>query len=132
MQVIRGRAAGKGSERREQTFTGMVWLDPVLSAEGLVVNNVFFEPGAHSYWHHHEVGQLLIFTHGAGYVTNREGEVCAVRAGDVVYTPAGEVHWHGAGPDTYMHHLAVSLGSTVWLEEVSAEHYRSACDQGRD
>lgn len=125
MQVIRGRA-GKQSEKRGETFTGTVWADSVFKDADITVNNVFFEPKARTFWHRHEVGQLLIITHGAGYVASRDGEAHSVRAGDTVYFPAGEVHWHGAGPNSYMLHIAISLKNTEWLEEVSDEDYQKA------
>jgi quercetin dioxygenase-like cupin family protein len=123
MQVARGRLEGKGSELRTKTFTGKVWLDPMVAAEGLLLNNVFFEPGARTFWHRHAGGQILMVSQGHGYVVTREGEQASVRGGDVVHSPAGEVHWHGADADTFMLHLSVSLGATEWLEEVSAEEY---------
>lgn len=128
MQVVRGRAGIK-SEKRADTFTGGVWGDSVLKDEGITVNNVFFEPGGHTFWHYHEMGQMLIFNEGAGYVVKRDGEVIAGRAGDIVYISAGEVHWHGAGPDSYLLHTAISLKKTVWLDEVTADDYQKACKQ---
>jgi hypothetical protein len=35
----------------------------------------------------------------------------------------GEHHWHGAGPDTVMTHIAISLGVTDWGDPVSDEDY---------
>ena len=50
-----------------------------------------------------------------------------VRAGDVVWIPAGEEHWHGAGPETGMVHLAMQEAldgqTAVWLELVSDADY---------
>ncbi|MCL6443181.1 MAG: cupin domain-containing protein [Alicyclobacillus sp.] len=126
MQIIRGRAPGKPSQRRSTTFTGTVWVDPVAQTDGIVINQVFFEPGARTYWHRHEIAQILFISHGCGIVANEAGEVHSVRAGDVVYIPIGEKHWHGADANTYMLHLAISLGKTEWLEEVPPEAYESA------
>ena len=33
-----------------------------------------------------------------------------MRAGDIVWTPPGQWHWHGAAPDLFMTHLAVMEG----------------------
>jgi quercetin dioxygenase-like cupin family protein len=49
-----------------------------------------------------------------------------VGPGDAVYFPAGEKHWHGAGPHTYLLHTAISLGMTAWQEEVTGEQYDHA------
>jgi quercetin dioxygenase-like cupin family protein len=50
-------------------------------------------------------------------------EPAAIRAGDVVWVPPGERHWHGGTAETIMTHLAVSLGPTIWLDEVSEDDY---------
>ena len=55
-----------------------------------------------------------------------------MRAGDTVWTPPGEEHWHGATEGTMMCHLALLEGlsdggdPTTWLEPVSDEHYGAA------
>ena len=38
----------------------------------------------------------------------RRGAVVEVRPGDIVYTRPGEWHWHGAAPEHFMSHLAMS------------------------
>ncbi len=45
-------------------------------------------------------------------------------AGDVVSIAAGERHWHGAGPDGPMVHLAINVDSaTTWFGKVSGPEY---------
>jgi quercetin dioxygenase-like cupin family protein len=61
-------------------------------------------------------------------VETRGGDRRVVGAGDVVWAPPGEVHWHGAAPDAFLSHTAVSLGLTSWEEEVNENHYRDAFD----
>jgi quercetin dioxygenase-like cupin family protein len=127
MRINRGREADAASEARRDSFTGTVWADPVLQAPpGVLVNDVFFEPGARTYWHRHAQGQILLVTQGRGYVQTREGEGGWVAAGDVVWFDPGEEHWHGAGDRTYLLHRACSLGETEWLEEVAEDDYRVA------
>jgi quercetin dioxygenase-like cupin family protein len=124
MRVTRGREADKPSDLRGPTFTGDVWAEPVLATgDGVTVNTVFFTPRARTHWHHHEHGQVLLVTHGRGYVQVRGGEGTWVRAGDTVWFPPGEEHWHGAGPETWMAHNAISLGATEWLDPVTDEDY---------
>lgn len=126
MRIARGRTDAP-SEQRAATFTGVVWADPVLpSADGIVVTNVFFEPGARTHWHTHEVAQVLYVLAGAGRVQSRDGTCFVLTAGDTVHIPAGEEHWHGAAPTSYLLHLAVSVGETRWLEPVGEEDYREA------
>jgi quercetin dioxygenase-like cupin family protein len=118
---------GSASEQRGATFTGRVWADPVLGAEdGVIVNNVFFEPKARTHWHTHEVAQVLYVLAGEGWVQVRGGRGGPITTGDTVHISAGEEHWHGAAGDTYMLHLAVSVGATEWLDKVSDEDYERA------
>ena len=46
-----------------------------------------------------------------------------------MHIPAGEEHWHGAAPESYLLHLAVSVGATDWLDAVSDEDYASATER---
>jgi quercetin dioxygenase-like cupin family protein len=127
MRIARGRLPGAPTEERGATFTGRVWADPVLGDEdGVVVVNVFFEPGARTHWHTHEVGQVLHVVAGAGWLQVRGGPGAPLTAGDTAHIPAGEEHWHGGTASTAMLHLAVSIGATEWLDAVSDEDYRAA------
>ena len=126
MIVVRGRGAGGVSEKRGATFSGEVWADPVISGvDGLTIATIFFTPGARTFWHHHERGQILVVTAGTGWVCTHGETPQPLTVGDVVWVPPGEQHWHGAGPDSIMTHLATSLGTT-WLHEVSADEYGQA------
>ena len=130
MRIARGRQPGAPSELRESTFTGRVWADPILPpAGGIVVNNVSFEPGARTHWHRHEVAQVLYVVAGEGWIQCRDGEGAPLTVGDTIHIPAGEEHWHGARPDTYVVHLAVSVGTTEWLDEVSQDDYIGASER---
>ena len=111
-------------------FTGRVRVDPLFEAPAparLRGASVSFEPGARSNWHTHPLGQTLIVTAGLGYVQSWGGPVRVIRPGDVVCCPANEKHWHGAGPDSAMTHLALQEaldGKVVdWLEKVNDEQY---------
>jgi quercetin dioxygenase-like cupin family protein len=127
MKVNRGRPAGAPSQRRPETFSGDVWLDPVLpDAPGVLVATANFAPAARTFWHSHSGGQILFVTHGRGYVQTRAGDGAWVAAGDVVHFEPGEEHWHGAGPDSYLVHTAVTLGDSEWLSEVTDAEYGGA------
>jgi quercetin dioxygenase-like cupin family protein len=131
MRIAKGRAPGAVSEARGPTFTGRVWADPVLAAEeGVGVNAVFFEPGARTHWHTHGIGQVLYVTHGEGHVRTRDGRGGRIAAGDVVHVAAGEEHWHGAAPDSYLLHVAISLGDAEWLDPVTDAEYAAAFEDG--
>lgn len=123
MKIIQGRAGGP-SDKRSATFTGDVWADPVLApVDGVTINHVLFAPGARTHWHNHDDGQVLICTSGEGRIGNDDGEAGVIRAGDVVFFEPGERHWHGAGPETFMAHIAISLGGHEWQEPVSDDDY---------
>jgi quercetin dioxygenase-like cupin family protein len=129
MKHARGRSDGQSSQEGTGTFTGRVLLDPVLAAGNARVNSVMFEPGGRTFWHSHDDGQVLIVGTGRGMVATRDGQQHALAAGDTVYAPPGEVHWHGAAPDSFLLHTAVSLGTTRWLDEVTPHQYKAAWDE---
>jgi len=106
------------------TFTGAVLPYITMpSTDGVQINNVTFTPGARTFWHRHERGQILQVITGRGLV-QLDGEAAQViRAGDVVWIPPGDRHWHGAAPDSPMTHTAISLGVTSWEDEVKDEIY---------
>jgi quercetin dioxygenase-like cupin family protein len=111
-------------------FTGKVRIDPLFQPEGASrasAARVIFEPGSRTVWHTHPIGQALIVTSGAGRVQCEGGPVEEIRAGDVVWFPAGVRHWHGAAPATAMTHIAIqeSLDGKVveWMEKVSDKQY---------
>lgn len=122
-----GQASSKGPA---QYFTGSVRVDPLFSANPPSNSSgayVTFEPGARSAWHSHPKGQVLVVTAGVGRVQRWGGAVQEIRPGDVVWTPPGVKHWHGAAPATAMTHLAtqelVNGKNVEWMEKVSDEQY---------
>jgi quercetin dioxygenase-like cupin family protein len=127
MNINHGRVAGAASEERGPTFTGRVWAEPLLAdVPGVTANTVFFPPGARTNWHTHGSGQILLVTHGRGFAVNERGDGGTIGTGDVVWFEPGERHWHGAGPDTYLTHIAISLGPADWQEPVDDEQYGKA------
>ncbi|MCQ8784079.1 (R)-mandelonitrile lyase [Mangrovibrevibacter kandeliae] len=88
---------------------------------------VQFAPGARTNWHTHPLGQTLYVTSGCGRVQFWGGPVETIRAGDTVWIPPGEKHWHGAGPKTAMSHVAIQEsdgGRAIdWLEPVTDAQY---------
>ena len=111
-------------------FTGAVWMDPIVNAPAparVAAARVAFEPGARTAWHTHPLGQTLYVISGVGRVQKQGEPVREIRAGDTLWIPPGEKHWHGAAPDHAMTHIAVQEavdGSAVeWLEQVSEADY---------
>jgi quercetin dioxygenase-like cupin family protein len=129
MKINHGRVAGMPSAERGETFTGSVWSEPLLrDVPGVVINTVFFPPRVRTHWHAHGDGQILIVTHGRGLAVNEDGAGGAIMPGDVVWFEPGERHWHGGGPDTYVSHIAISLGVTDWEEPVTDDEYAAGAE----
>ena len=127
---IKRSGSQPSSQGPAEYFTGRVRIDPLFQAPAPargVGASVTFEPGARTAWHTHPLGQNLIVIHGAGLAQSWGRPVEKIRPGDVVWSPPGEKHWHGAAPTTAMTHTAIqeSLnGKNVeWLEKLSDELY---------
>ena len=128
------RSGSRPSEiGRSDYFTGTVRVDPLFDTpepSRTFGSNVTFEPGAHTKWHSHPLGQTLIVMFGCGRIQRWGGPVEEIRPGDVVWIAPGEKHWHGAAPTTAMSHIAIAERvdgkGADWLEEVSQEEYLAA------
>ncbi len=119
--------SGKGDAEH---FTGSVRIDPLNTATQparVACAAVTFEPGARTNWHSHPLGQTLVVIAGAGRVQKWGESIFEIHAGDVIWAPPGEKHWHGAAPTTAVTHIAVQEaqdGKTAdWMEKVSDEQY---------
>jgi len=121
-------SAGVVETRAGTIFTGTIWGEVLLPlADGATLNRVTFAPGARTFWHRHEGGQMLIGQAGRGLVVTRSGAITPLGAGVIVHACPDEEHWHGAPPDAFMTHLTCQLGGrTVWLEEVCDHDYLRA------
>jgi quercetin dioxygenase-like cupin family protein len=111
-------------------FTGAVRIDPLITAPAparLRGALVTFEAGARTAWHTHPLGQTLIVTAGSGLVQREGGPVEVIRTGDTIWFEPEEKHWHGAGPQGPMTHIALQEeldGSAVdWMEHVTDAQY---------
>jgi len=130
MQIIPKQPSIKGPA---EWFTGDVYIDPVARGEEpsrIQANAVHFTPGARTAWHSHGLGQTLYVTEGVGRIQSRGSHVHEIRAGDVIRTPAGEEHWHGATPDHFMTHLSLTESAPGyedhWGEHVTDGEYGGA------
>jgi quercetin dioxygenase-like cupin family protein len=123
MEVQPTQPSAKGPA---EFFTGDVWIDALARGREpspLNVGAVHFSPGARTAWHWHEGGQTLYVTEGRGQVQSRGDRVVEVRAGEVIHTPDGEEHWHGATPDHFMTHLSITGGDAHWGAHVTDAEY---------
>lgn len=128
------RSSSQPPQMREvENFTGSVGVEPLLEATApsrLAGGRVTFAPGARTAWHSHPLGQTLIVTAGVGWVQQEGGEKQEIRPGDVVWTPPGVKHWHGATATDRLTHIALTEqqpdGKRVeWMEKVSDAQYRA-------
>jgi quercetin dioxygenase-like cupin family protein len=71
---------------------------------------VTFGKGTRNKFHTHQSTQILIVTHGRGIVATQT-EQREVTVGDVIFFPPGEIHWHGATPDSDFAHIYVTLAN---------------------
>lgn len=113
-------------------FTGEVWLARLSERKELNVpmSNVTFEPGCRNSWHSHKAGQLLIATAGIGYYQEKGQPARRLYPGDIVEIAPDVEHWHGAAPDSWFAHIAITTNpqtnAPVWLAPVSDAAYLEA------
>lgn len=133
--VVEVRTAASSSvvTGASENFTGIARISspfhalPPGRAGGATVS---FEAGARTAWHTHPLGQTLIVTAGLGLVQQQGQPAQVIRPGDVVTIPANVRHWHGAGPDGSMTHVAIAEKdngiSVSWQDKVSDQDYQAA------
>ena len=68
---------------------------------------------------------------GVGLAQRRGGPIEVIRPGDRVFFEPGEDHWHGAAPNRFMTHIAMSEvddggNAATWGEHVTDEEYGAA------
>ncbi len=114
-------------------FTGTVTVEGRFQRDAparIGGGTVTFAAGAHTAWHTHPLGQTLVVTRGHGYVQQWGQPAERFGPGDVVWIGPGVKHWHGAGPDEAMTHVALAESnngqSVTWNELVSDAEYAEA------
>lgn len=121
----------KSGRLPSEYFTGSGWIQRLVKDEPIACNvaKVSFEPGCRTHWHTHPAGQILIVTEGKGFVQKKGEEVQSLLPGDVVTISAGEIHWHGATPDSLFTHIAIQLianGEDItWMNPVTDDEYNN-------
>lgn len=118
-------------EASATNFTGKVSVESPFRWEApsrIGGATVTFQAGARTAWHSHPLGQSLIVISGTGWVQREGGPKQEIRAGDIVWTPPGVKHWHGATLHTPMTHVAIAEAldgaQVAWMEPVSESEYR--------
>lgn len=134
---LNGQAQNKASDtifsqgkQITANFTGIVRVQQLVAQDtifNLVAGNVTFQPGARSYWHTHNAGQILLVTDGIAYTQEKGKLIQVFHKGDVITCPPNVEHWHGASPGTSMTHIAINpnadKGVVNWLRPVTDQEY---------
>lgn len=110
-----------------KTFVGrarLTRMDAVSAAPPVNVYRVAFEARARTHWHAHDGPQLLQVVEGVCRFQKDGEPVREAGPGDLIAVAPGERHWHGAGPDGPMTHVAVNIDAqTNWFEAVGDAEY---------
>jgi quercetin dioxygenase-like cupin family protein len=131
--------AGARNTRRgaAETFTGIVFQDPVITAEApsrLGGSVVTFTPGARTAWHSHPVGQTLFCLSGVGRICFKGEKPQVLNPGDTVNIPPDTMHWHGAARSLVLASGAVRSRragqGTAWGTHVTDSEYNEAASGG--
>ena len=134
MQIIK---SGSRPTRKaaSENFTGNVWQNTIIEADEparVRALRVSCEPGARTAWHIHPLGQTLHVISGVGLMGLRNEAPQLIKAGDTVWIPPGEEHWHGASATNSMTHIAIqeALNGSIaeWLDKVSDVEYQLNLD----
>jgi quercetin dioxygenase-like cupin family protein len=68
-------------------------------------------------------------TDGSGLIQQWGEPIKVIKKGDVIWTPPGVKHWHGAAPTTAMTHTSVVEAlngkSVDWMEKVTDKEYNA-------
>ena len=122
----------KAVQAPSERFTGKAFVTYLYRAQKETKGSgayARFEAKARSNWHTHPNGQTIVVTEGIGRVQEWGGKVKIIKKGDVIWTPPGVKHWHGATADQEMTHFAVSEQEpnmqVQWHESVTDEVYNS-------
>lgn len=126
----------KGSPLNMETFNGTNYVAPLIQTDDIFnmpgMMNVIFEPGVINNWHNHAGGQVMIATDGIGFHQLKGQPVEVLYPGDVAFCPPNEDHWHGAAPDSWFAHIAITtnpeLRGMEWLEPLTEEEYNKALE----
>jgi quercetin dioxygenase-like cupin family protein len=103
-------------------FTG---TSTVMDGKDLSAARRRFEPGARTYWHSHDNGQLLYVEAGRMWTQKRGQAKRDLGPGESDYAGPNVVHWHGAPPQSELIQVNVGFGgATKWLEAVPDADYR--------
>src|SRR3979409_942692 len=116
-----GRAQRPPAAVTPPRFTG---TSTAMDGKDLTIARRRFEPGARTYWHSHDHGQLLMVEQGRMRTQKRGNSMQELGVGASDYTAPNIAHWHGAGPDQALVQINAGFGGAAkWFEEVTVDQY---------
>ncbi|MBV8732403.1 MAG: cupin domain-containing protein [Acidobacteriia bacterium] len=123
--ILDSPRTAKAQQKQNSVFTGTV--TPVTENSQASIAHFRFEAGARTKWHSHEAGQIILAEDGVCRVQAKGGPAIELHAGQAIYSPPGEVHWHGAAPDEACTQFNVTrAGKMNVMEEVVEKDYTAA------
>jgi len=96
----------KGASKQIVTGSGVTAQALVPDSTDYIMGKVHFSKGTRNKFHEHTCDQVLIVTAGEGIVATEKEEI-VVKEGDIILSPAGEKHWHGATKESDFSHIFV-------------------------
>jgi quercetin dioxygenase-like cupin family protein len=109
------------AQQNEPRFTGK---SVVMEGKDLSAARRSFEPGARTFWHSHDNGQLLLVEDGRMRTQKKGGPIKDLGKGESDYSGPNVVHWHGAVPGQALVQINVGFGGqTKWMEQVTDAEY---------
>lgn len=87
--------------------------------------HIYFPPGAHTKWHSHEFGQVILCEEGTCINALKGGPVVQLHAGETSYAPPNIPHWQGAAADAGGTQFNTQRGKITWMDPVSDSEYKS-------
>ena len=119
--VWTGRAQQQGAGATPPRFTG---TSTAMDGKDLTIARRRFEPGARTYWHSHDRGQLLMVEQGRMRTQKRGKSMLELGVGASDYTPPNIIHWHGAAANEPLVQINVGFGGgSKWFADVTDAEY---------
>jgi quercetin dioxygenase-like cupin family protein len=120
--ALHAQAPGGAAQANQPLFTG---TSTVMDGKDLSAARRRFEPGARTYWHSHDNGQLLYVEAGRMWAAKRGQAKHELGPGESDYTGPNVEHWHGATTQSHLIQVNVGFGGgTKWLDAVPEAEYR--------
>jgi quercetin dioxygenase-like cupin family protein len=122
--LLRNHAHAQTADRPPPNTANYHGTNALQPGNDLATGRRRFEPGAHSAWHVHPGGQLIVVEEGTAVVQRLGEPLQVLHTHDADFTLAGVPHWHGSAPHEHAVTSMVHFGGIgPWLEPVSYEEY---------